>query len=114
MPDRHLFDDLDRKVTLETRVSMQDTNTGEDAVSWVPLVTVAASWRRASARETLASAEVQATASDVFVIRYSSAVKASDPLNRRLIYEGRTYDIAGVTEIGRREGLRIDALARTD
>jgi SPP1 family predicted phage head-tail adaptor len=113
LPDRNLFDNLDRKITLQQRTVAQD-DTGQEIETWSDLVTIAASWRRASARETLASAEVQATASDVFVIRYSAKVASSDPSNRRLVYEGRTYDISEVTEIGRREGLRIGALVRTD
>jgi SPP1 family predicted phage head-tail adaptor len=80
---------------------------------YTALATVWASWRRASARETLAAAEVNAAATDVFEIRYSSTVSELNPKDR-LRYQGNDYDIQAVAEIGRREGLRIDASKRAD
>lgn len=105
--------DLDRRITLQRAAAVQDPATGERVESWATLATVWASRRRASARETLASAELSAEISDVFEIRYGSAwadLNARD----RLLFEGRTYNIVTVDEIGRREGLRIGANARGD
>lgn len=104
---------LDRRITLQ-RYAVSYNAANEPDESWTPdAAPVWASWRRASARETLASAEVRAAVSDIFEIRYSAAVADLNPKDR-LVYGGRTYDIAGVTEIGRREGLRIEAAARAD
>lgn len=104
--------EYDRQITLE-RYGVTYDEWNQPVAGWTILATVWASWRRASARETLASAEINATATDVFEIHYSSEVADLNPKDR-LIYEGQTYNIAAVAEIGRREGLRIDASRPTD
>lgn len=106
--------DLDRRVTLQRAAITQDT-TGQEIETWSTLgpSKIWASWRRASARETLAAAEKSAIVTDVFEVRYDSAWSDLNPKDR-LVYSGRTYDIAEVTEIGRREGLRIGGAARAD
>ena len=104
---------LARRITLQRATTAQDPDTGEEVSTWATLATVYASWRRASARETLAAAGVSAAVSDVFEIRYDSAWSDLSPLDR-LTYNGKTYNIVEVAEIGRREGLRIGATARAD
>lgn len=104
---------LDRRVTIERATTVQDAGSGQEVPTWHAFPPVSASWRRASARETLASAEVAAAVSDVFEIRWTpnlADLNAKD----RLIYDGRTYDIVEATEINRREGIRIAAIARAD
>jgi SPP1 family predicted phage head-tail adaptor len=103
---------LDRRIALERATAVQDS-TGQAVETWSPLATVWASWRRASARETLAAAEVAAAVTDVFEIRWSTRVRDVSPEDR-LTYEDRLYAIVEVTEIGRREGLRIAATTRVD
>lgn len=103
---------MDRQVTLQRATRTQDS-TGQIIETWADLATVWARWRRATARETLAAAEVSAEVGDVFEIRYSSLVSSLNPKDR-LTYSDRTYDIAAVDEIGRRVGLRISASARSD
>lgn len=108
---------LDRRITLQRATFAQD-ETGQEVPTWANLVatgdgSIAASWRRASARETLASSEVAAAVSDVFEVRYDSAWSDLNPKDH-LLYNGKTYEIAEVAEIGRREGLRIGATARAD
>jgi SPP1 family predicted phage head-tail adaptor len=63
--------------------------------------------RRQRAGETLASKSYR------FTIRYSSDVADVDPRDR-VTFDGRTYDVQGVKEIGRREGLEITATARAE
>lgn len=103
---------LDRRVTLKRATIAQDEY-GQPIETWADIATVWASWRRASARETLAAAEVAAAVSDVFETRFDSTWADLNPKDR-LIYNGATYDIIEVAEIGRREGLRIGATARAD
>jgi SPP1 family predicted phage head-tail adaptor len=103
---------LDRRVTLQRATFAQD-DTGQEVATWSTLATVWASRRRASARETLAAAEVSAAITDVFECRWASAWSDESPLDR-LAFEGRAYDIASVDEIGRHEGLRIAAVARAE
>jgi SPP1 family predicted phage head-tail adaptor len=103
---------LDRRIVLQRATTSQD-ETGQEIETWSTLATVWASWRRASARETLAAAEVAAAVTDIFVIRWWSGVADLNPKDQ-VQYAGRTYDIADVAEIGRREGLQINAVARSD
>lgn len=103
---------LDRKIILQRATTVQD-ETGQEIQTWADLATVWASRRRASARETLAAAEVSAAITDVFECRWGSAWSDVSPLDR-LVFEGRAYDIASVDEIGRHEGLRIAAVARAE
>src|SRR5690554_7734665 len=103
----------DRRVTLERFTSTQDPGSGETVETWATLAEVWASRRRASARETLAAAEISAEVTDVFEIRWAAAWSDLGPLDR-LVYEGRTFSISSVDEIGRREGLRIAASARSE
>lgn len=107
------FGKLDRRITF-LRYSLTFNADNEPIEAWTPDASpVWASWRRASARETLASAEVNATATDVFEVRWSTSVSTINPKDR-LQYQGQVYDIAAVVEIGRRDGLRIDASRRAD
>lgn len=102
---------LDQRVTLQRATTATDT-WGAEIPTWSDLATVWASQRRASARETLAAAELSASVSDVFEVRKSSVIADLGPKDQ-LLWEGRVYDIAEVTPIGR-YGLRIGAIARAD
>lgn len=103
----------DRRIRIERATTIQDAGSGQEVPSWGLLAERWASWRRASARETLASAEMSAAVSDVFEILWSQQVADLSPKDR-VIYDGRTYEIVEATEIGRREGIRIAAIARAD
>ncbi len=100
---------LDQRVTLQ-RATTSTNGLGEEVPDWADLAEVWASWRRASARETLAAAELSAVVSDVFEVRRSSVISDVGPLDR-IVWSGRTYDIVDVTPLGR-FGLRIAAVAR--
>lgn len=106
--------DLDRRVTIQR----DGIETGRDEFNepiYAPPQSfeVWASYRRATARERVSTQEVGAEVSSIFEIRWSQRVRNIDPL-WRLIYEGNRYDIVGVFEIGRRVGLRIEAIARAE
>jgi SPP1 family predicted phage head-tail adaptor len=103
---------LDRRVTIQRNTPTQDAG-GQEIEGWTDLVTVSASWRRATARETLAASEINAQVTDIFVIRWSTDVQDVSPKDQ-LLYAGKTYDIADCAEIGRREGIEITAAARSD
>lgn len=103
---------LDRRITLWTYgISYNSDN--EPIEGYTNAGTVSASWRRASAREVLASSEIGAMASDVFEVHFTSTVAGLNPKDR-LTYQGAEYNITAVDEIGRREGLRIAATKRAD
>jgi SPP1 family predicted phage head-tail adaptor len=102
-----------RRIRIERASTIRDPKSGERVPSWTLLAERWASWRPASARETLAAAEVSAQVTDVFELLWSTQLADLNPKDR-LIFKGRVYDIAGVIEIGCREGIRITATARSD
>ena len=100
--------DLDREIDIE-RYSLTRGPQNQPIEAWTSVGgSRPASWRRASARESLASAQVGATVTDIFEIRWDDDFAEGDPKDR-LVYDGKTYDITSIEEIGRREGLRINA-----
>jgi SPP1 family predicted phage head-tail adaptor len=105
--------ELDRRVTIRRASYSQDSGSGEMLETWSDLAEVWASWRRASSRETLASAEVSAEVTDVFTMRWSPVLASVTPKDR-VLYQGREYNVSEVTEVGRREGMMIRGAARAE
>jgi SPP1 family predicted phage head-tail adaptor len=104
---------MDRRITLERFTEIGRDGFNEPIMDWAPLATVWASWRPASARERLASAEVGAETTDVFEGHWSDVMETVNPKDR-VIYRGRVYDITRAHEIGRRDGFHIEATTRAD
>lgn len=105
--------ELNRRIAVERYTSTQHPGTGEEIKTWAVITgspTIAASWRRASARETLAASQVNAIVTDVFEVRWN-AVTATITALDRLLFDGRYYDISDAVEIGFREGVLITASA---
>jgi SPP1 family predicted phage head-tail adaptor len=103
---------LDRRITLQRATFAQDA-TGQHIATWATLATVWVAKRDLSDSERVAAAEVSAEITTRFHIRWDSSWADLNPKDRA-VFEGRTYDIWGVKEIGRREGLEITAAARSD
>lgn len=104
---------LDRRITIQHKTVAQN-ELGEEVETWADHATVWASKFDVSDGEKVAAAEVSATITTRFQIRYSSDVAEINPGDDRVVFDGRTYDIWGVKEIGRREGIEITAAARAD
>lgn len=102
---------LDRRVTILRAGGASTDSWGEDdpgadveTVRW-------ASVRPAPGTERFANAENAATAVMRFVFRWEAGlVEPTD----RLRHAGLTYDVKSVTEIGRREGIEVLAVARVE
>ena len=103
---------LDRKITLQRRASTQDA-AGAPVLIWRTIAIVWASKRDVSDGERIAAAEVSATITTRFQIRFDRDWSDLNPKDR-VVFDGRAYDIWGIKEIGRREGLEITATARAD
>ncbi len=103
---------MDRRITLERFVTSVDQH-NEPVLLWSALATRAASYEPISDGERFRAGETAATASARFVIRHSSTVAGLNPKDR-LIFDGRTWQILHVKEIGRREGIEISATVRAD
>ena len=103
--------ELDRRIAIE-RATLTDDGFGK-VHAWTPLATVWAKSMPLSDGERWRAGSIGATATHRFRIRYSSQVADLNPKDR-LVFEGRVFDITGVKELGRREGLEITASARAD
>lgn len=104
--------DLDRRITLQQHGLTRNAD-NEPIVGFTTLATVWASVEYTSDVEKVRAAQVGATVSVRFQIRYSNAVKGIDAKDR-VIYQDKTFDIVGVKELGRREGIEISAVASAD
>ena len=103
---------LDRKIVLQRFTSTRD-EFNEPVLTWATLATRSASYEPLSDGERFRAGETAANASARFVIRYSAAAADLDPKDR-LTFEGVTYEIVRVKEIGRREGIEITTSVRAD
>jgi SPP1 family predicted phage head-tail adaptor len=98
---------LDRRITIEG-VGEGRTASGDVTETWSTVAVVWAGIRAPRGDEVFAAREEQAERELVFRIRWRSDVTAK----MRIQYDGLTWDIEHVAEIGRREGLELRAKAR--
>lgn len=97
---------LDRQITTRREVKTGEGDFG-DIFEWVDHLTVWAMKQAVSADEVWASNEVYAKRTVTFITHWFSDIKETD----RIVSEGVTYDIKGLSEIGTRDGLEIKAEA---
>lgn len=98
---------LDRRATLQHQVLTPNATTGEKEVSYADYATVWAGKRDIRGREFFAAQQVNSDTTTLWQIRHRTDVKATD----RIVVEGLSYDINGIAEIGRRDGLELQATA---
>jgi len=98
---------LDRRITIEQNTPGHDA-AGAPTESWATLATVWAEVRPAAGREFFDAQQIVAEAKVVFRIRYRSDVDHK----MRVSYAGNLYDIHGIAELGRQEGLDIMTTAK--
>ena len=101
--------DLDKTIELQYAVTVQDAF-GEPVETWATLATVAAKVQPQRGSERFTAEQVVGKAVVTFKLRYRTDLSV---LNR-IRYNSRDYDIHDVRELGRREGLEIDASARAE
>jgi len=103
---------LDRLITIERFTETRDEFNAQ-VKNWGTLATVWASKSDVSDAERIAAQEAGSTITTRFQIRWSgdvSDVNARD----RIAFDGKIYDVSGVKEIGRREGLELTTTLRQD
>lgn len=102
----------DRRITLE-RYGFTRNEFNEPIEGWEILANEWASKKDVSDAERLRSSEIGSIITTRFVIRWS---KKLGDLNTkdRLQIDGLTYNIVGVKDLGRREGIEITASAASD
>lgn len=104
---------LDRQITLLARV-LTKNGFNEEVETWPgPGLTVWASYEPVKDAERLRAAEVAASITARFQIRWSPDVAGLSEVDR-LSFDSRSFDIVAVKEINRREGLEISATARAE
>ena len=99
---------LDRRVVLQRPLDQQD-GSGTVTQTWFDAGEVWASRRDLRGREFVAAQALQAEVETLYTIRHAPGLVPS--ARWRLVDAGRVYDIAGVAEIGRREGYELRCTA---
>jgi SPP1 family predicted phage head-tail adaptor len=104
--------DLDRRVQFGRATVTHDGLTSVEAFANLGSP-VWASKRDVTDVEKARAAEMQASITTRFVVRWSGLTAGLTPKDR-LTCEGTDYDITGIRELGRRNMLEITASARAD
>lgn len=107
---------LNRRIELYVREPKRDTQSGEDVGEWRPLrkdPRPCAMVENAGGGESFGAEQRVATATLAFTIWWRADV-ASGGVTMRVLYEGHSYDITSVDEIGNREALKLTGTARAE
>lgn len=102
---------LDRKVTVERRTADTSDPYGTVLYTWAPLVTLRAELIEPRVEEFLRGDQgTTIEAHRVFRTRYYDGLTTAD----RVLYLGELHDVVAVKEIGRKRGLELRCVRRTD
>jgi SPP1 family predicted phage head-tail adaptor len=104
-------EDLDRRVAIQ-RKTVTESASGEPIETWAPLATVWAQILPDRGRERHATRQLIGTAVTMLRTRYRADLALT--VQDRLVFDGKTWDIHDVREIGRHDFHEIDATARAD
>ncbi len=96
--------ELDRRITIRRKMDVENTY-GEMVSTWTDIVTVWAKKTDLRGAERYAAAQTVGGTECKFKIRYRRDVRTTD----RLVCGGKTYEITGIVELGRRDALEIMA-----
>lgn len=98
---------LDRLVTFE-RLAETVMPSGAVAKAWAPLLTVRAEVRELQADDAPAGFGTTERQALVFIVRWHpTEITTGD----RVTYDGRTFDIKQIADLGRRGGWKLTAVA---
>jgi SPP1 family predicted phage head-tail adaptor len=104
--------ELDRPIVIQSK-SVTPDSFGTPVETWTKIhtsTTIPAKVSPARGGERFAADQVVGKAMTTFRVRYRDGVTVL----HRIVYAGRNWDIHDVRELGRREGLEIDASARSE
>lgn len=103
---------MDRQIAIQS-VSTAQNSYGEEIETWTDVATVWASRESQRATERFAAQQRYATIDAIWTIRFNEDwTPAISPKTHRVVFESRTYEILGVLEIGREEGVQLITKAR--
>lgn len=94
---------LDRRVELRRRSLAAPNVHGEQVPTFATYATVWAEKMEGGGREAFIAQTTYASTDMRFRIRHRTDVVLTD----RVVFDGKNWDIVGVSEIGRREGLEL-------
>jgi SPP1 family predicted phage head-tail adaptor len=100
---------LDRRLTIQRKV-VTTSPSGEQIETWSSVAVVWGEAKPLPGDEKFGDQQLIASSIMTFRIRWRTDMTVQD----KIIHWGKTWDILDIREIGRREGLEIDAKARTD
>ena len=104
--------ELDRKITIQKKVIERDEIGGEKPV-WK---TVSEPWAKVKFNpggERFQAAQFIGKTPVQFLVRWSLKAKELTA-EHRVLFEGRTFDVVDTSELGRREGIFIDATVHSE
>lgn len=104
---------LDRRILIQKPIKERDQFNNLVITGWTNFISVRASKKDVSDSEKIAAQEVGAEITTRFQVRWNSLIANVDAKDQ-LICEGKTYQIVGIKELGRRLGREITATARID
>jgi SPP1 family predicted phage head-tail adaptor len=100
---------LDRRITIQSQL-ITHSDSGEEVVEWSTVATVWAEKRENAGAERFAARQNVGYAVKTFAFRWSNAVSGIT-VEHRILFDGRQFNITDVREIGRRQGIEVDAWA---
>lgn len=100
---------LDRRITIRSRGTIQSAATGAVSEVFTDLVTLWAAKLDERGRQFAAARQMNAETTDVFEIRWYAGITEL----HQIASDGREYDILHVAEVGRRKGMHLLAKAKT-
>jgi SPP1 family predicted phage head-tail adaptor len=98
---------LDRRVDLQHRTLTRNTTNGEEVETWSTYAAVWAEKKDVRGREFFAAQQSNSDITTTWRIRYRGDVVATD----KLVHGGLSYNVTSIAEIGRRDGLELQATA---
>jgi SPP1 family predicted phage head-tail adaptor len=100
---------LDRRVTIQSLSTVLD-GAGQEVETWGAVATVWMRVRPFRGGERFTAQQVVGKAVTTFEARYRSDVT----IKNRLLWDGKTWDIADIRQLGRKERMEMDATARAE
>lgn len=106
--------DLNRRIVIQRRADVVNVF-NEPVPGWAEIASRPAKVTPVSDGERFGGGqEVQATLTHRFTVRWDRALWTAIDPTCRVLYDGRTFDIVAIKELGFREGVEITATARAE
>lgn len=100
---------LDRRITLQRPIDVQDES-GAVTHAWTPVAEIWAQRQDLRAREYVSANTTLAEVEAVFRIRHRDDVAP----RWRVLEGGKVFEISGITQLGRRDGLELRCVAAVE